>query len=108
MRLPTYLEVKSNEAVARRQLRDDVTIILHLKKGLEFVKTHGNYSMRVNPKLRCTCLELGGARMRSPVFTTGSLVLTRLKINKDLDSNSDEYISSIDGCKSHHSGQCKN
>ncbi len=45
------------EAIARHQLRYDITIIPPLYMGLELVKTCGHYHPRVNPKLRYTYLE---------------------------------------------------
>jgi glucose-6-phosphate isomerase len=46
------------ETITRHQLRYDITIILPLAMGLEFVKTYGHYHPRVNPKLRYTYPEL--------------------------------------------------
>jgi glucose-6-phosphate isomerase len=46
------------EIVRRLDLRYDITIIPPFSMGLEFIKTHGHYHPRVNPKLRYTYPEL--------------------------------------------------
>jgi glucose-6-phosphate isomerase len=46
------------EAIARHQLRYDITIIPPFNMGLEFVKTYGHYHPRVNAKLRYTYPEI--------------------------------------------------